>query len=177
MLKLTLIVEIAKTDLFMQALIMERILVVCLKAIVTELVVSEIGEGTHFRGFKRKGLSLGGGLSFLKKGYLLVEPTNFFVLQLQLTLKVLNLLVQVFDSFVSQFHLHSLLLQVINQLLIIAGILLHPQSHRLTLFLKLPLVSLSIIVVKDLLPIGVARRNIPLLWLFCTLLKVPQSDA
>lgn len=60
MLKLTLIVEITKTDLFMQALIMEHILVVCLKAIVTELVVSEIGEGTHFRGFERKGLSLGG---------------------------------------------------------------------------------------------------------------------
>lgn len=107
----------------------------------------------------------------------MVEPTNFFVLQLQLTLKVLNLLVQVFDCFISQFHLHSLLLQVINQLLIIAGILLHPQSNRLTLSLKLPLVSLSIVVVKDLLSVGVARRNIPFLWLFCALLKMPQSDA
>lgn len=116
-------------------------------------------------------------MSFLKEGYFLVESADFFVLQLQLTLKVLNLFVQVLDSLISQFHLHSLLLQVVNQLFIIAGILLHPYSSRLALFLKLPLVGLSIVVVEDFLPVGVARRNIPSLWLFCALLKVPQPDA
>ena len=107
----------------------------------------------------------------------MIESANFFVLLLQLALQVLYLFVEILNCLISQFHLHRLLLQVVNQLLIIAGILLYPHSLRFILFLKLPLVCLAIVVIKDLLPVGIARRDIPFLWIFCGLLKMPQPDA
>ena len=66
LLKLTLMVEVAQADLFVEVLIIESILIVNFETIVAKLVVSEIGERAHFGCFERKGLSLWGGLCFLE---------------------------------------------------------------------------------------------------------------
>lgn len=66
LLKLTLMVEVAQADLFVEVLIIESILIVNFETIVVKLVVSKIGERAHFGGFERKALSLWGGLCFLK---------------------------------------------------------------------------------------------------------------
>ena len=66
LLKLTLMVEVAQADLFVEVLIIESILIVNFETIVVKLVVSKIGERAHFGGFERKALSLWGGLYFLK---------------------------------------------------------------------------------------------------------------
>lgn len=47
LLKLTFVVEIAETDLFMQVLLIKSILVIIFEAVVVKFVVSEVGERTH----------------------------------------------------------------------------------------------------------------------------------